>query len=204
MAAASPPPPPATSYGYDPFVSPAPTSFLTRAASNSTAFFATRRPWRELLTLSAFSRPFSIGEATVRIKRNSAYFRVNYAIIILFVLFLSLLWQPLSMIVFLIILFFAWFFLFFFRDQPLIVLNRTVDERLVLSLLSAVTVVALILTGGVWLNVLVSVSIGLGIVLLHAAFRGTEDLYSDELDGGGGGLLSFVGGSPTKNGYSPI
>ncbi|CAN0898304.1 PRA1 family protein D [Linum grandiflorum] len=203
MASASSSSPPPTSYGHDTFVSPTPATFLTHAASNSTAFFATRRPWRELLTLSAFSRPFSVGEATVRIKRNSAYFRVNYAMVVLFILFLSLLWQPLSMIVFLIVLCFAWFFLFFFRDQPLVVLGRTVDDRLVLTLLAAVTLLALILTGGgIWLNVLVSVSIGLGIVVLHAAFRGTEDLYSDELNGGG--LLSFVGGSPTKNGYSPI
>ncbi|CAN1159877.1 hypothetical protein LINPERPRIM_LOCUS22031, partial [Linum perenne] len=80
----------------------------------------------------------------------------------------------------------------------------TVEERLLLSPLSTVTVVALILTGGVWLKVLISVSIGLTIVLLRITFCGTKYFYSNELDGGGGGLLSFVGSSLTKNGYSPI
>ncbi|CAN1136934.1 PRA1 family protein F2 [Linum perenne] len=208
MASASSSPPPPTSYGYDSFVSNTPNTFLSRAASNSTAFYATRRPWRELFNLSSFARPFSLGEATVRIKRNLAYFRVNYAMTVLFILFLSLLWHPFALIVFLIV-FVAWFFLFFFRGEPVVVFGRTVDDRLVLSLLAVVTVVSLVFTSGVWLNVLVSLLIALAIVLLHAAFRGTEDLYSDEVDagdggGGGGGLFSFVSGGPAKTGYSPI
>ncbi|CAN1297468.1 hypothetical protein LINPERPRIM_LOCUS23469, partial [Linum perenne] len=80
-------------------------------------------------------------------------------------------------------------------------------HQLVLSLLAVVTVVSLVFNSGVCLNVLVSLLIGLAIVLLHSAFRGTEDLYSDKVDaggGGGGGLFSFVSGGPAKTGYSPI
>ncbi|CAN0886419.1 PRA1 family protein F2 [Linum grandiflorum] len=202
MASPSSSPPPPTSYGYDSFISNTPNAFLSRAASNSTAFYATRRPWRELFNLSSFARPFSIREASVRIKRNLAYFRVNYAMAVLFILFLSLLWHPFALIVFLIV-FVAWFFLFFFRGEPIVVFGRTVDDRLVLCLLAVVTIVSLVFTSGVWLNVLVSVLIGLAIVLLHSAFRGTEDLYSDEVDAGGGGG-SGGGGGPAKTGYSPI
>ncbi|CAK7346473.1 unnamed protein product [Dovyalis caffra] len=195
MTSQSPP-----SYGSLPTTTP-PSNFLTRATNTTTTFFATRRPWRELMEFSSFTRPYSFGEATIRIKGNLSYFRVNYTMIILVILFLSLLWHPLSMIVFLIV-FVAWFFLYFFRDQPLVIFHRTIDDRVVLCLLGVVTIVALIFTH-VWLNVLVSLLIGAAVVLLHAAFRRTDNLYSYEHDLADGGLLSVVG-SPTRGGYTRI
>ncbi|KAI3449723.1 hypothetical protein Pfo_006388 [Paulownia fortunei] len=164
-----------------------------RAKSRTQSFFATRRPWRELLAHpTSYSIPYGFSDFASRLKRNLGHFRVNYAMIVLFILFLSLLYHPISMIVFIIISVF-WFLLYFFRDEPIVVFNRMVDDRVVLIALGIVTIVSLVLTR-VWLNVLVSVLVGVAVVVLHASFRVTEDLlFLDEDEVADGGLLSVVG-----------
>ncbi|XP_060187280.1 PRA1 family protein F3-like [Lycium barbarum] len=141
-----------------------------------------RRPWKEMLS---FSLPESSGDAILRIKENSSYFHMNYVIIILFVIFLSLLWHPVSLIVFLITLA-AWLFLYFLRDDPLVVFGYIVDERVVLTVLSIFTMVLLLATST--MNVVAGVAVGVAIVVAHGAIRRTDDLrFMDEEELGGGG-----------------
>ncbi|KAI3828663.1 hypothetical protein L1987_02771 [Smallanthus sonchifolius] len=178
------------------YTTPSPTSpstLFARARLHTENFVAKRRPWRDFFDYSALSRPISYEDAMARIRQNLNYFRVNYSMVMLILIFLGLIYHPISMIVFLIV-FVAWFFLYFFRDarSPIMVFNRVIDDRVVLISLSLLTIFALAFTS-VGVNVLVSLIIVVAVVGLHSAFRSPDDLFLDEQEAAEGGLLSVVG-----------
>ncbi|KAF5745486.1 PRA1 family protein [Tripterygium wilfordii] len=152
--------------------------YISRAKERIKAGLGTRQPWKIMLHIHSLKLPSNFAEAITRLKINIPYFRVNYAIIVLLILFLSLLWHPISLIVF-IIMMAAWVFLYFFRDEPLVLFSHTIDDRVVLIFLSVLTLVLLLLTDAT-LNILVSLLIGVVIVVVHAEIRKTEDLFLDE------------------------
>lgn len=107
------------------------------------------------------------------------------------------------MIVF-IIVFIAWLFFYFARDDPVVLFNQTLDDRLILGCLTLVTILALVLTD-VGLNVLVGLIVAVVLVGVHASFRTTEDLFLDEESAAEGGLVSIVGSQPARmTGYTRI
>lgn len=179
-----------TTYGTIP-TSSAPSSdpssstldFISRAKERGRSALATRRPWRELVHRRAFTLPTSLSDAYLRIRTNASYFAANYAIIVLFIVFVSLLWHPISLIVF-IVMIAVWLFLYFLRDEPLVILGRVIGDKVVLIVLSVLTLVLLLLTHAT-LNILVSLLVGILVVLAHAAVRRTDDLFLDEEEASG-------------------
>ncbi|CAA0834961.1 PRA1 family protein F2 [Striga hermonthica] len=141
----------------------------------------TRRPWSELVALP-FSFPDNLKTAARRLRANASYFHVNYAIIVLFTIFLSLLWHPLALILYVIIMV-AWLFLYFLRDAPVVLCGYGVEERLVLAALSVSTVALLLTTRAVVF--LVGVVAGLAVVGAHSVLRRASGDLGFDVEGGG-------------------
>lgn len=181
-----------------PIATPAFRALISHISENVRNGLAQRRPWSELIDRTAFSKPESISDATLRIRKNYSYFRVNYLSLIAVVLGFSLLTNPLSLILLLALLA-AWLFLYLFRpsDPPLVIFGRTFSERETLGMLIVSTVVVIFLTsvGSVLISALL---IGLGIVCTHGAFRAPEDLFLDEQEPAATGFLSFLGGAASN------
>ncbi|KAL6534440.1 hypothetical protein OROHE_013365 [Orobanche hederae] len=174
-------------------------AFLSGISETVRSGLSNRRPWPELLDRSAFSKPESVSEATVRIRKNYNYFRINYLTVITAVLAVSLLTNPLSLIL-LTGLLAAWLFFYLFRqssDPPVTFFGRQFSDRETLLFLIVSTVVVIFLTsvGSVLVSALM---VGVAAVCVHGAFRMPEDLFLDEQDpqGGVSGFLSlFTGGA---------
>ncbi|KAG8380082.1 hypothetical protein BUALT_Bualt07G0156600 [Buddleja alternifolia] len=172
-----------TNYGTIPTSSspagaPSNLQFISRAKERLREGLGTRRPWRQMFELHCFNFPKSFREAAERVKSNFAYFQMNYAIIVLVILFFSLLWHPISLIVF-IAMMAVWLFLYFLRDEPLVIFGRLISDRVVMIVLTVLTFGVLLLTHATT-NILVSLLVGVVVVLIHAAVRKTDDLLGDE------------------------
>ncbi|XP_004486817.1 PRA1 family protein F3 [Cicer arietinum] len=169
-----------TTYGTIPTSSSTPTNleFISRAKERIKTGLGTRRPWKIMFNFRSFNLPTGFSDAISRVKTNIGYFQMNYAIVFLIVIFLSLLWHPISLIVF-VVLIAAWLFLYFLRDEPLVIFGRVVSDRIILVLMAIITIGLLLLTGAI-LNILLAVVIGVVLVLVHAAIRNTHDLFLDE------------------------
>ncbi|KAJ7542151.1 hypothetical protein O6H91_10G092100 [Diphasiastrum complanatum] len=156
---------------------------------------AQRRPWSEVVDRSAFAKPDSLADATGRIRKNLGYFRVNYVLLLLFVIALSLLYHPVSLFI-LTCLMAAWTYLCLFRTEPLVLFNRVFSDREVVGMLSILSILVVFLLSDVGSLLISSFTVGVVLICAHGAFRVPDDLFLDDQESSGG-FLSFLGsGNP--------
>ncbi|XWS43897.1 hypothetical protein CRYUN_Cryun16bG0144200 [Craigia yunnanensis] len=181
-----------------PVATPAFRSFISRLNDSLRNGLSQRRPWAELVERSAFSKPESFSEATLRVRKNYLYFRVNYLSVIGLILAFSLLSHPFSLLL-LMGLLCSWIFLYLFRpaDQPLVIFGRTFSDRETLGILVIFSVFVVFLTtvGSLLISALM---VGFGLVCAHGAFRVPEDLFLDEQEPAATSFLSFLGGTASN------
>ena len=148
-------PPPSTTAGSTvsgtgsdvPVNSPAVRVLINNLSESLRNGLAQRRPWTELVDRSAFSKPESFSDATLRVRKNYSYFRVNYYAVVAGILAVSLLTNPFSLIL-LIGLLASWTFLYLFHptDRPLVLFGCTFTDFETLMILSGLTIFVVFLT----------------------------------------------------------
>ncbi|AES67873.1 putative prenylated rab acceptor PRA1 [Medicago truncatula] len=176
-----------TTYGTIPTpLSPLQTNLQLISRTNESIKFVigTRRPWKLFFNVQSFNLPRNFNDAISRYKINICFFEMNYTIILVIILFLSLLFHPTSLIVFLELMA-SWLFLYFLRDEPFTVFGRLISDRVVVFPMLILTVVFILFIGTIF-NIFVAVFMCV-VIVLHAAFRNTNDysiadLFIDEED----------------------
>ncbi|ESQ52502.1 hypothetical protein EUTSA_v10017219mg [Eutrema salsugineum] len=181
-----------------PIATPAFRAFINQISETVKNGLSQRRPWAELADRSALSKPESISDAAVRIRKNYSYFKVNYLTVATAIVGFSLVTHPFSL-VFLLCLLASWLFLYLFRpsDQPIVVLGRTLSDRETLGCLILFSIFVIFLTdvGSVLVSAMM---VGVALICAHGAFRAPEDLFLDEQENVATGFLSFLGGAASS------
>ncbi|KDP36310.1 hypothetical protein JCGZ_09525 [Jatropha curcas] len=177
-----------------------PADVISRSLQNFTATVSRLRPWPELIASGAFNRPDSFATALTRLRINSLYFRINYAIIVSACGALSLIGSPISLILFAFI-FALWLLLHFFREDPLVLWGYQASDRLVFIGLLLVSLLAIWLSGGFW-SLVLGVAIGVLICGAQASLRNSDGLFLDEQEAAFRPLIGSVSGS--GSGYGAV
>ncbi|KAL5205096.1 hypothetical protein ABZP36_009967 [Zizania latifolia] len=172
-------------------------AFLGRHLDSVKRALSGARPWPELVDRSALSRPDSLSDATARLRKNLAYFRVNYAAVVALSLAAALLSHPFSLAALLALLA-AWCFLYLLQPAdapPLAAFGRTFSDRETLGGLIVASAFVVFLTSLGYL-IFSALALGAALVCAHGAFHVPEDLFFDEPAQANGGasanLLSFI------------
>ncbi|CAM6112679.1 unnamed protein product [Calypogeia fissa] len=169
---------------------PAARAFVNHVSESAKLALAQRRPWSEMADKNSFAKPESFSDALTRVRKNLGYFRVNYLLVLLSVVALSLVTHVGSLLT-LIVIVTAWGYLYMVRRDPLVVWGRTFNEREIFVLMTVLTVAAFLLTNVASL-IISALLVGGALISVHGAFRVPDDLFLDDQEASGG-FLSFLG-----------
>ncbi|XP_047978067.1 PRA1 family protein G2 [Salvia hispanica] len=162
---------------------------IFRSTQNLSASLSRCRPWSEFLaTVSALDLPPSLSAASVRFRRNAAYFSPNYAVVVTACAAVSLITTPIALILLGFVLF-LWLILHFFREDPLLVGGHHVSDWAVIAGLAMLSILALYITGPLH-NLSIGIIAGLLIAVVHGVLRNPEGLFLDENDAVSTGLIA--------------
>lgn len=150
---------------------------------------AQKRPWAELADRSQLAKPESFSEAITRARKNWFYFRINYSLVLIGAVALSLIFNPVALFLLLGLLA-GWVYLYLVRSEPLVINGRTFSEKEVLLVMSAFTILMIFMTS-VGSTLTTALLIGGVLCFAHGAFRVPDDLFLDEQETTGG-FLSFL------------
>eukprot|EP01024_Parvocaulis_polyphysoides_P060378 TRINITY_DN6580_c0_g1_i2.p2 TRINITY_DN6580_c0_g1~~TRINITY_DN6580_c0_g1_i2.p2 ORF type:complete len:234 (+),score=20.42 TRINITY_DN6580_c0_g1_i2:28-702(+) len=154
------------------------------------------KPWSELLDRSNMSRPENVSEATSRLRKNVAYFRVNYIVIVAMTVMICFLMNPSSLIILSLVLA-SWIYVFNIRTAPLVIGGRTLNDRDKVMALSAISFVVVFFLTSVASVLFYALALSCAVIALHGSMRQPEDLFLDEsqttssLPTGGSGFMGL-------------
>jgi hypothetical protein len=164
-------------------------SLVGKAQDAVNLALAQKRPWAELVDRSQLAKPESFSEAITRARKNWYYFRINYSLVLVCGVVVSLIVHPTALF-FLLALFAGWVYLYLIRSEPLVAFGRTFSEREVLLGMSVFSGLLIFMTS-VGSILITALTIGGLLCFAHGAYRVPDDLFLDEQETTGG-FLSFL------------
>ncbi|CAD7695383.1 unnamed protein product [Ostreobium quekettii] len=156
-------------------------SFAGRLKEYAAGVVRQGKPWSEVVDRTAFSRPQNLAEATSRLKKNVAYFRINYLIIVIMAITVCMLMNPGSLMV-LCTLLVAWIYVFVIRTTPLVIANQPLSDEMKLMGMAVISFIVIFFLTSVGAVVFGALSIGFCLIALHGATRVPDDLFLDDTE----------------------
>lgn len=135
-------------------------------------------------------------------RKNAAYFRTNYLMVMMSSVVLGFLMHPSSLFV-LGALVVGWVYVFALRSGPLVINGRELSEREKMMSMSGLSIVVIFFLTNVASVVFSALMFGAALVAAHGATRVPDDLFIDDADANQG-LLSILTGSTQTGGAANV